>query len=697
MSNDQSMIEGLDELEEFNQASADNSMDLLQKYHQSPAMKQSIMRATQTDPATAVKDKALIQDTGIPPEMLDYDREYTEHIAKFKQRYPLASKARPATFKWLTDPYNSSVAINDFEKFDALERELQQAKADREDSYINNKLVDYLRSFEAKIFDTTGISLQGTGILMQTMADEGEIDPNQFMGDITMVDVALPAVNFKLMGQVMDFMLGTEGMGEAVKMGINQELKDFLGFDPIKIDRDTALSLRATGMMSEDLGRNVSEFASLIDIPEHRKGMDTEIAGALGMMANQIALTLIARPVALTQMYGIGAYEQAQRFDEAGVDPRTEQLVKGGVVTALLEKAGIDVLMNRLPPMIQGKVKNWIADVFVAGGAEFTEELLENIAHNALEMTYNEDQELLDVDFRELTVAGGAGAIMRALLRASGSRSFKMNQTREQEQIDRIIDTIKATETNELDPDTTASHIQAVMDEHGLDSDIYISADGLSEVINSLDQSMPVVQEMKAQLEQANEVAGDVVVPAKDVLSHMVKNGQIETLRPHIRLNQDSLTLAELEELNAERRQEVNDILEQGMKESQQRNDAKLIEQDIASQLYETGRMTKREARISSKIMSSRAVRLADELGVTVFEAYEEMGVLVKKGSDRSRNSTKNGVLYSQNFGDTKLTEEMVNSETGKRGSMEIDAQVLWDEEVQTSKNLQSLIRCLDG
>ena len=180
--------------------------------------------------------------------------------------------------------------------------------------------------------------------------------------------------------------------------------------------------------------KGVGETASP---PEHRQGLDTDIVAGAGQLGFQLAAALASGGASSATSTGMllsqGADIMAEKTrgdkgtgpvaDALGLTPgvaRDTSIVAGAGITALTERYGLNLILERVPPAIKNNVIRYLADVSIAGGIEAAQEVAEGILHDLTRRFLNNpDAPVLDNISREALAAGGAGAIARAVINAA--------------------------------------------------------------------------------------------------------------------------------------------------------------------------------------------------------------------------------------------------------------------------------------
>jgi hypothetical protein len=315
--------------------------------------------ALKTDADAYAKNVKLSRDTGVPVEAIADDPAYVETNLKLKNiDFTGMTERRPGTSQFLSDYSNAVIAQDDIDVMQVVE--------------------DTLRSIPGGFVEGVGMAVEGTGRFIEAGG--------------------------RMVGRGLDF-LTPDGVSESIP----DALKEFN-------------RLIAPGNLIKRQGALLKTQAEdIAGVPAERENIATDIAGGLGQVAGQIALSLLNPQAGVGAMFAQGVDQQGERQEASGTEGQSTTsdlaLFTGGGVGAVADKIGLDALLNRIPPSIKNKVVRQITDISLAGGIEAVQEVVEGIAQGVLEqITTNPDAEIFEGLDREAIAAGGTGAIVRAIV-----------------------------------------------------------------------------------------------------------------------------------------------------------------------------------------------------------------------------------------------------------------------------------------
>ena len=143
-----------------------------------------------------------------------------------------------------------------------------------------------------------------------------------------------------------------------------------------------------------------------------------------------------------------------------------------------------------------------------------------------------------------------------------------------------------------------------------------------------------VLPGIKAQVDEAVATGGDVTIQTARFGARLANTDLGNALLPHMRLDPDAMSLTEAQEFQA-RRQEVVKDAERILTEKESASgtfvqEAREIEDTLASQIQATGQMDERAARSSAQFMRDFYVTQAASMGLTPKQVYERFPVRVE-------------------------------------------------------------------
>ncbi|MBC7431720.1 MAG: hypothetical protein H7345_06590, partial [Rubritepida sp.] len=179
--------------------------------------------------------------------------------------------------------------------------------------------------------------------------------------------------------------------------------------------------LGAAGDAPTKLQTNLNTRGDAIDVGQsERDTVPYIVSNAVGQITGLIALNAVGGGGAAdTAMLAQGFNQVADAFKAKGVTGAKADaaILGGGTVMALLEKTGLESVLEGVPLAIKNRVIRGAVDVGIAGGYNALEEFVQQIAGNyAQKVGGIKDQDLMEGVGQSAIGGGGAGGIARAVL-----------------------------------------------------------------------------------------------------------------------------------------------------------------------------------------------------------------------------------------------------------------------------------------
>jgi len=252
----------------------------------------------------------------------------------------------------------------------------------------------------------------------------------------------------------------------------------------------------------------------------------------------------------------------------------------------------------------------------------------------------------------------------------------KLGGQQEQDAIESIVEKANESQYRELDKANFETFLQEVSEEYGAIENIYIDHESALEAMESMTDD-DAYQMIAAQVYEAQELNGDVVIPVGEFASTIATSPNYQHISSAVRLSPD----ADVITVNAfERIQEANDSIDK--KEASKR-----IYDEVVDQLKATGKLTPEQARLSAEIIPAFLGANPERIGITVEDAYDLMGLKVigpqeeiidpaiqrrtemggvveslKAGEDTAETQQLAALLESQGIELTEDTDQIINS-----------------------------------
>lgn len=198
-------------------------------------------------------------------------------------------------------------------------------------------------------------------------------------------------------------------------------------------------------------------------------------------------------------------------------------------------------------------------------------------------------------------------------------------QRREQAAIDEIAGKSQESKLNSRSAETFGEHIQEVAEEYGSVENIYLDAAEARTLFQDLKQD-PARELIAEQIEEAESLGGDIVIPIGDFTSKVAVSENYGVLKQFLRLTPESPTQSDLK---ADQTQSILDLMKDANANIESRTRADQIFNEVQDQLIQTGRLDKESAKFSAAIVPAYVTARATRSGKSVDEIYEMMGLKV--------------------------------------------------------------------
>lgn len=370
-------------------------------------------------------------------------------------------------------------------------------------------------------------------------------------------------------------------------------------------------------------GNQIKGVADVVAVPKGRENLVDQVFQGVGQIGSQIAaLTATGGAGGLAMLFSQGVDQMADRVEKSGKAGTVQgdlALVGGGMATAIAEKIGLDLLLNRLPPAIKNKFLRAVTDVALAGGIEAAEEAVEQVAQNALSNFYlGTHHGLMDGTIAAAIPAGGSAALVRAALLGGGRlRRGQVPNVQQAEQdaaaLDQVSGVVRGTGLASRSPEKLAELLASMGD----GGNVYVPAHAVRTYLQSLE---PVEAQQQAralgidgQLEQAMATGGDVVIPLHQYVAH-APEAMAAAWHDDLRLRSSGMSVNEAKAFR-DGADDLGGMVEEHLQESARTNDAReQVASTVEKQLQDAGEAPE-AARQIAQLYAERYVTRAVRLG----------------------------------------------------------------------------------
>lgn len=545
--------------------------------------------AGQFNPDQYAKAIDKSRETGIPAHLIAKNPDAYDRPSRYGAA--LDEQDAPATQEWLRSFDNAAVAQDDVHNLSGLERALRLVRKGYEfDDRIRSRLGLYPRSVAAGGAQATGSSLSGAGRLIEIGGHYAERGIRELPGGDWLAD----AVN-------------------------SAELPWWM--TPSQI-------LRRPGELIE-------HKADSIDVPQDQQGLDTDIVKGVGQIGAQIVTQLLTGGAGSSiSLFGQGADIMGDRAEAAGatLEQTDAATLFGASITALTERYGLDMLLDRVPPAIKNRALQQLTDVLMAGGGEAAQEAVEGVLQNlTAKAIFEPNAPIFEGIGREATAAGGAGALARAVIGAivpGRQMSFADQDRATAEQLAQIAQQSKLAARSPEKFEELASKIKEQIGSEFA----YIDPTAFRTLYQSDQEAAQAAADLTGSPTTYFEAAVSntkMPVPIEKYVARIAASKNAQSLIDHVTFTPDGMTA---EEAKTER-----DLIEGRAKEIAEReitearpDSSQAIYDDVLAQLESTG-MERSTAEKNAALMQVVFRTLGRRTGIDAQKLYRRYGLKIQR------------------------------------------------------------------
>lgn len=693
----------------------------------------SLNFASNQNPDEMGEISSLSRESGLSPDMVRHDKGKTKDVIRKKEIFEslesimpeahpqhgrdligMLKKNSPNLARYLSDPMNASVSIDDIEQLSQLDKALNATiNPPKENSFVGDLIAGMYEWWAGE----SGTEETHKAMIQEHIHRSTDSGPIEYAFPDTPLGEAVKKKQEESQ-RVME-----EGWKEQREAGIEQRIKIegkaskyeqhpvmlelMEEEDPIKVLQIfmnnkaqiiTSATARSAANMVPIMGSGFAGGAAA--------GPPGAMAGA-GYASYDLEFTL-AFDEALKEA-GYNVYD-ADDLAKAAKDPEVMDLAmkKGaakGLSVSLFDALGMGMLAGptraskALSPALQ-KVMSAITKVSFESATEaggeatglYSIAVLDGLDKGMEPMeALKHGFEVLEKSSGEVLAeaAGGLGATVvnvpgawKASRKEAAERlealEMKLNTSQsEQAILDQAITIAQDSKTRQRDKVVFQQAVEQIAPD---DQRVFIPVDSLKQ----LDiESLQVQEKIDIAIEKQEE---DLILPMDEFLSDVAPDQKlIEAIRPDIRLGLDSLNQEELSDEGAL----YEDILQETSDKITEDIEVKSVTQKIFDQLKQTKVYGEPESRKMTKTIEAAIRAKMDRKGLSAQEVADIGFGDLKVVSDL----TAPDFALKQDFGDVNLTEGAMYE--GTEVSVEIPATEAWND-VQKRKNVaQKLVDCL--
>jgi hypothetical protein len=362
-------------------------------------------------PDQFARGRQLADETGMPP-MVAARELPTIEAERERERFRQLTGGSPTLVRWLAKPENMGIAKDDVEQLSHLEGIWQGFKnAVSTGTSVPRSLA------QGAVEDFGGRALTGAGELLE-IAQRRTSPTGQTLNE-----------------QLQDFVAL-----------VNPEVRALQTADPTLYAqyREKVRDWSAPESWLRTGGGGLAAAGQAVGVPQDQQGLPEAIGRGLGQVAGQLASAPLGLTVQGVALASQGASIQAERVEEAGATGTIggdAAVVAGAAVTGITERLGLDFLMRKLPPGVQGALRKRLTDTLLSGAGEATQEVVEGLGQDLVEYQfYNPDVDFAEGWEGDATVGGAVGILVRALTHARARAVETRDSIEDAKRIETITD-----------------------------------------------------------------------------------------------------------------------------------------------------------------------------------------------------------------------------------------------------------------
>lgn len=555
-------------------------------------------RATQTAPDEAAQVLDLSKRTGLPPPVVQRNRQVAQKQAMEPDWADLETSA-PLTVRELAGNAKLfELAHDDTENLRGIENAL---------NYSEGKIGGPAFKRQPELKASTGPETSFSSV----MSGQAAVIPNTF---------------------------------ERIRQGVRLEFADLLGFEDMAADAnhkrqqvDFRESL-VTPEIENTLGRWVYGGAANIQrvVPSIAASIATRSpAVGLAAMGAQVQPETYGKYRARGGTPGEAALGSGL---ETGIEIGTEMLPMGFVVDKF-GKAGAKefiagYLGRELPTELAAEIAQGAVDTAIANPdktwGDYTNELPETIGQTVVST---------------LMMSGGLTAVNEAARRMAGPQAQAQAAEQDAQALQQLAQLAAASKLRQRDPQTFQDFVAAT-NEDGAVQDLYLDARTLQQSgvdLAALAQAAPAVAQ---QISEALATGGDVVIPVSEYAAKIAGTEFDSALLPYLRTSEDAISISEIPAAEEQARlfqETAAKVMEERAADTEWQQSAKAVEAEMFKQLQSAGRFTDDVNTAYSTLMRDFYVATASRLGITPQEMFARYPLQVRADSAGGANVMEQG------------------------------------------------------
>lgn len=651
----------------------------------------SIAEGMKVNPDQKAKALDLSKQTGLPVATVEDDVNYADYQSRYKNfNYQALT---PKTQAFLSDYNNASIAHDDADNLTKVEKALDeqtyweslQNAWTKGGAVVDVGNLAYKRAI-ANLAETNPLSPEEEAQLIQAEKNLGI--PVSEYGLIQGIPV-VASEQLPILWEIGKGSLLSGGVGAAIGGAVGGLLtRSGAG---VSFGARTGFSTGSKwGAFFEAMqlegGNAASEY--------RREGIDPVAADSAG-----VTVGIINGALELLSLRALG---------KAFVGDK--KLIKDGIKKALSDPTKAqrmaEIGKRYARAVATESVTEFVQELVTASGSElakyldkdnFNDASIEKIITAFIEPENLSQAADASVKAAQASIAfGGVGTAINVTLEAK--RKDTQAQI-DQQKIDTIAENASESKLKERSPETFKQFVE----EAAPGQNVFIDGPEAAEYLKNFTEeqivSDPVLSRINLQAQEAREQNSVIQVPISDFATHIVGSEHYDALRQHMTLNEEIVSPARAKVKAEQDQAYIKTLVAQAEKNTEKYEEAKEFQSFIEDTLLKTGRIDKRMTKYEADITAAYYAVKADEMGISIQQAYEDLGGLEIQGPyEQRKQAIKEGaILDEQDFGDITFEEEATRKSTGEKMTVQRKAQDVFNEKVQQRNLAQKLLDCING
>ena len=196
-----------------------------------------------------------------------------------------------------------------------------------------------------------------------------------------------------------------------------------------------------------------------------------------------------------------------------------------------------------------------------------------------------------------------------------------MQSANEQDRLDQSVKLMQS--VMEQSPEAGTEFFEGLQEQYpDMPKEVYISSRDLQEAFDGGDLAVndPNIETFYQDVLQGMDTNEDISIPLQDYAMYFADNGKV---RENVRLSEDGMSILDMQNAEPALQAVTSKMIDQAKVNAEGYEKSQEIFNSIQEQLYGTGTLKSREAKLSAQLMPALMQRHAEERGISLKEAYE--------------------------------------------------------------------------